>query len=118
VVVSVDPALDVDPDPSTPCPAGEPDQVFPLDRAELLIGRRDDRRDIHPEIALHDPAASRRHAKLLLQPDGSLAVLDLDSANGTSVNGDALTPGTPHVLHGDDVLTLGRWTRIVIRGPQ
>ena len=43
-------------------------------------------------------------------------MLDLDSENGTTVNGTELTPGTPHVLHPDDVLMLGRWTRIVVRG--
>ncbi len=115
-VVTVDPALDDKPDPNEVCPVDEPERVFPLDRAETLIGRRDVLHDIRPEIPVHDPVASRRHAKLLRRPDGSVAVLDLASMNGTRVNGAELAAGTPRPLQPGDEITIGRWTRIVVRG--
>jgi hypothetical protein len=114
-VVTVDPALDLEPDPAEPCPENEPERVFPLDLAETLIGRRDDRRDIRPEIPLHDPGASRRHAQLLLGPDGGLALVDLASTNGTRLNGFEIISGARHPLKGGDEVTIGRWSRIVIR---
>jgi pSer/pThr/pTyr-binding forkhead associated (FHA) protein len=115
VIVMVDGSLDVDPDPDLPIPVGEPKRVFPLDLKEMLIGRRDDRHDIRPEIPVHDPGASRRHAKIFQDPDGTLAILDLASTNGTSVNGDELPSGVRRPLADGDEITLGRWTRIVIR---
>jgi hypothetical protein len=114
-VVSVDPSLDTDPDPNVPVPTDTPELVFHLDLAETLIGRRDDRRDIHPAIPLHDPGVSHRHAKLLRQAGGVVAVLDLASTNGTSVNGAEVAPGTPQSLQEGDAITMGRWTRIVLR---
>lgn len=114
--VTADPALDVDPDPATPCPTGEPPLVFDVEGAEVLVGRRDPRRDIHPEVPLGDPGASRRHAKFLRNADGSIALQDLASVNGTSVNGVELLPGTRWQLAEGDEVTLGRWTRIVLRG--
>lgn len=116
LVISVDPALDTDPDPAHPCPRGAPDVVRAVDRADLLVGRQDDTRDIHPEIALADPGASRRHAKFVLEPDGSVALQDLASTNGTQVNGQDVPPGTRRRLLDGDRVTLGRWTRITLRG--
>jgi hypothetical protein len=116
--VSVDPTLDDEPDPADPCPDDEPERVFPLDLAETLIGRRDDRRDIRPDIPLRDSGVSRRHLKLLRQPDGGLAVVDLASTNGTCLNGCAVTAGVRQPLHDGDAITVGRWTRIVVRGRQ
>jgi len=115
VVVSVDPSLDVDPDPAVPAPVGEPEYILPLDQDETLIGRRDDLRGIHPDVALRDPGASRRHASLLRGNDGSLAVIDLASANGTSVNGVELAAGARQALRDGDSITLGRWTRLTLR---
>jgi pSer/pThr/pTyr-binding forkhead associated (FHA) protein len=114
-VVSIDPKLDTDPDPSAPCPQGEPERIFPLDLAENLIGRRDDKNNIRPQIPLNDPGASRRHAKLLCAPDGTLALQDLASANGTTVNNQEVPAGTKRSLAAGDAITLGRWTRIVVR---
>ena len=113
-VVQVDPALDTDPDPDVPCPSDEPERVFDLDQAELLIGRRDDRRDIRPDIPVRDPAVSRRHAKLSRRADGGYTISDLVSANGTQLNGKDLEPGIAVPLDLGDVVTLGRWTRIML----
>ena len=56
------------PDPATPPPVGRSERLFPVDLPEMLIGRRDDRQDIRPEIPIQDPAVSRRHAQGLLLP--------------------------------------------------
>lgn len=113
--VSVDPALDTDPDPDAPCPRDEPEMVVRVDR-DLLVGRRDETRAIEPEIALGDPGASRRHARFVREADGSVALQDLASTNGTQVNGADVVAGTRTRLRDGDEVTLGRWTRITLRG--
>jgi pSer/pThr/pTyr-binding forkhead associated (FHA) protein len=116
LVVAVDPSLDTDPDPSSPCPAGRADIVLPVDKPDMLVGRHDETRAIHPEVSLHDPGASRRHARFVLEPDGGIALQDLASTNGTQVNGQDVTPGARRRLREGDSVTLGRWTRITVRG--
>lgn len=114
-VVAVDPSLYADPDPAQPCPVGEPERVFPLDLTENLIGRRSDRRDIHPEVPLTDTGVSHRHAKLLKQADGSLILLELGSTNGTELNGVEVPAGVPTPVSDGDQITLGCWTRMTVR---
>jgi pSer/pThr/pTyr-binding forkhead associated (FHA) protein len=92
----------------------EPQRVFPVEQDEMLIGRRDDRQQIRPAVALHDPGASRRHAKVLRNADGSVSLHDLGSTNGTKLNGEDLVSGALRPLAAGDEITLGRWTRIRI----
>lgn len=115
VVITLDPALDTDPDPDHPCPAGATPRVLAIDRAEMLIGRDDAQRDIHPEVPLFDPGASRRHAKLVREIDGSVALQDLASTNGSQINGRDVPVGTRCRLAPGDAVTIGRWTRITLR---
>lgn len=116
LVIGVDPALDTDPDPAHPCPRDRPPLVRAVDKPDLLVGRHDETRAIHPEIALFDPGASRRHARFVIEPDGGVALQDLASTNGTQVDGKAVPPGTRRRLREGDSVTLGRWTRITLRG--
>lgn len=116
LVITVDPSLDTEPDPDHPCPADRPEIVMPVDKPDMLVGRHDETRAIHPEISLHDPGASRRHAKFVIEPDGAVALQDLASTNGTQVNGSDVSPGTKRRLREGDQVTLGRWTRITLRG--
>jgi pSer/pThr/pTyr-binding forkhead associated (FHA) protein len=46
--------------------------------------------------------------------DGSVAILDLESANGTFVNGEQILGGVERPLAEGDVVTIGRWTRLRI----
>ena len=84
---------------STPSPIrprlrpAEPERVFPVEQAEMLVGRRDDRQNIRPAVPLHDPGASRRHAKFLLGADGTVSLHDLGSTNGTKLNGEDVVSG-------------------------
>ena len=116
LVITVDPALDTDPDADHPCPSGAAPIVVPVDKGDLLVGRHDDTRAIHPEISLPDPGASRRHAKFVTDPDGAVALQDLASTNGTQLNGKDVPPGARQRLAEGDSVTLGRWTRITLRG--
>ena len=114
----VDGSLYAEPDPNVPLPVGEPERVFPLDFAEMLIGRRSDRKDIHPEIPLADPGVSHRHAKLQRQPDGTFVLLDVGSTNGTQRNDVDVQPGVRTPLRDGDQITLGCWTRLTIHARQ
>jgi hypothetical protein len=116
LVIIVDPTLDTDPDPAHPCPINQAEIVLPVDKPEMLVGRHDETRAIHPEVPLHDPGASRRHAKFVVDPDGGVSLQDLASTNGTQVNARDVPPGTKQRLHEGDAVTLGRWTRIALRG--
>jgi predicted RNA-binding Zn-ribbon protein involved in translation (DUF1610 family) len=115
VTIAVDPSLDVEPDPGSPPPTDLGERSFVVDKPEMLVGRRDDAHGVIPEIAVVDPAVSRRHAKLISLADGGLAVVDLASANGTAVNGSAVPAGERHTLSDGDCITMGRWTRITVR---
>ncbi len=102
------------PDAAVPFPEGEPDRAFPLDLDEMLLGRRNARRDVHPEIAIADPSVSGRHLKICRQTDGSRTIVDVGSSNGTKLNGAALQAGVETPLKAGDQIELGMWTRILI----
>jgi DNA-binding NtrC family response regulator len=64
----------------------------------VIVGRGHD-----VDIALHDPAASRRHARLSL--GAQLTIEDLESANGTRLRDHPLAPGRPvKFLPGEAIL--------------
>jgi hypothetical protein len=115
LVIAIDPSLDTEPDPAHPCPTDRPAIVLPVEKSDMLVGRHDETRAIRPEVSLHDPGASRRHATFVLEPDGGIALQDLASTNGTQVNGQDVPPGTRRRLREGDQVTLGRWTRITVR---
>jgi hypothetical protein len=106
-----------------PFPAYCAERRFRLTGNQMRIGRRSVSRGLDPEIDLTgppaDPGISRLHAVLIATPDGSWAVLDPGSANGTLVNGNEV-PTDSHVpLHDGDRINLGAWTAITVhRGEQ
>ena len=91
---------------------------IPLTGDEIRIGCRSRSKGIEPEIDLKGPpwdiAVSRLHAKLVPTPDGAWTVIDLDSANGTLVNGRDVAPGDPVRLGPGDHIHLGAWTKITL----
>ena len=95
-----------------------PERRFQLTGQEMRIGRHSASRGLEPEIDLTgpptDPGISRLHAVLIAQPDGSWAILDPGSENGTSVNGSEVTTGVPVPLHDGDQIHLGAWTVITV----
>ena len=80
----------------------------PLDRmmgrnaAGLVIGRALDQCD----LVLSHSTVSRRHARLAFA-GGALQIEDLDSMNGTSVDGVAVLPGEPRPLQIGSTLKIG-----------
>ncbi len=67
----------------------------------LLVGR-----GASNHIVLDDPRISRQHARLTPERDGAF-LYDLNSANGTIVNG---VPVVKHRLQAGDIIRFGRYT--------
>ena len=74
------------------------DQTIPLPEGEATIGR-----DPANVVAIIDPSVSRKHCLLRREEDGRFLIRDLDSRNGTLVNG---APVKEQFLrHGDEIAT-------------
>lgn len=56
--------------------------MFKIESDEVIVGRSED-----ASFVVDDEGVSRRHAKIVRRPDGSVAVSDLQSTNGTFCNG-------------------------------
>jgi hypothetical protein len=99
-------------------PDDAPELHFVLDSDEVLIGRsRPDGGDDAPAINLvEDPGVSHLHAVLERQPDGTYAVRDLGSTNGTTINDDPAPQagGAAVPLADGDRIRLGAWTTITL----
>ncbi|MBI2738495.1 MAG: adenylate/guanylate cyclase domain-containing protein [Rhodospirillales bacterium] len=83
---------------------------FDLERDELakrkqsvLIGRDSSQCD----VVLLNASVSRRHARLSVGRDNILQIEDIGSTNGTSINGERLTPWQRHPLAPGSTLKLG-----------
>jgi hypothetical protein len=77
----------------------QPGQRFSSNKPTIVIGR-----EVGNDVAINDPQVSRHHASLTW--DGRQFIIqDLDSVNGTFVNGVRLT--APRVLQPGDVIGLG-----------
>lgn len=90
----------------------EDGQKFDLDSEETLIGRSDPIDQIEPEVDLSfcggfEQGVSRRHAVIMREDDGYV-LEDLGSTNGTVVNREKVTPGSPVTLVEGDVIHLGK----------
>ncbi|WP_143645628.1 FHA domain-containing protein, partial [Streptomyces swartbergensis] len=102
-------------------PAYSPEQQRTLTGNQITIGRRrhstGDTPDIDLSVPPEDPGVSHQHAVLVQQPDGSWAVVDQNSTNGTTVNGseEPIQPFVPVPLQDGDRVHVGAWTTITIR---
>ncbi len=83
---------------------------LPLGEAGIVLGR-----GWNCEAILNDSRVDAQHARLRVGADGELQVLDLDSINGTKLNGHVLN-GDPTPLASGSVLTLGR-TQVTVFDP-
>lgn len=116
IVISVDKARLAQNQSDTNIKSDSMDRVFPLDLDENLVGRRSNTRGIYPEIEINDPGVSHRHLKFIKQKDGTFAVLELGSANGTEYNGTLLAPGISTVIKSGDEFAIGLWTTLKVVG--
>ena len=96
-----------------------PERRFRLTGREMRIGRRSVSRGLEPEIDLTgpptDPGVSHLHAVLIAEPDGTWAVLDPGSSNGTIVNGNEIVAGVRVPLHDGDRVCVGAWTVLTLQ---
>jgi hypothetical protein len=113
-------ALKRTPGPTPPMPSDywltlhllDSGEVLPLsDRNEFTIGRVTDGQPVMPDIDLapyqaYSRGVSRLHAVITRGVD-DVYIMDLDSANGTYVNGRRLEPHEESVLSNGDVVALG-----------
>jgi diguanylate cyclase (GGDEF)-like protein len=74
-------------------------RMHKLSHAEMIIGRVSD-----ADIRFEGYGVSRHHAKVDIQPDGSIVITDLDSTNGTFCNGQKITT---HTLQEGDKVQIG-----------
>jgi len=82
---------------------------FPIRRARTLIGRRGGKEPVDLDLDYYDPQGyiSRNHARVSVNRR-RYHLIDLDSANGTYVNGQRLTPRVPRPLRDEDRIRLGQ----------
>ena len=83
-----------------------------LGRDNYTLGRSVEGQAVIPDIDLarfeaYQHGVSRIHAELRLDEEG-IFVVDLDSANGTQVNGKPLKTQEPAAVRHGDVITLGQ----------
>jgi len=83
-----------------------------LGRENYTLGRAGKGQAIVPDADLgafdaYDEGVSRLHAEIRVQPD-SISLVDLDSANGTLVNGKRINPQEPTLVRHGDIIQLGR----------
>lgn len=74
------------------------DQTIPLPEGEATIGR-----DPANVVSIVDPSVSRKHCLLWREEDGRFLIRDLDSRNGTLVNG--VPVKEQWLRHGDEIAT-------------
>jgi hypothetical protein len=95
------------------------ERMVTLTGKQMRIGRRSAARSLRPEIDLADPptdpGVSRLHAVFIATADGTWAVLDPGSANGTLLNGREIPVGDLVPLRDGDRINLGAWTVITVR---
>jgi DNA-binding Lrp family transcriptional regulator len=82
-------------------PDDRPDSVYPLLDAECTIGRASEN-----AIPVPDGSVSSKHARILRTEDG-FVIEDLQSRNGTYVNGERVVEG-PRKLSDGDLIRLGK----------
>ena len=86
----------------------------------VTIGRRSKRKAIEPEIdlsaSLEDTGVSHRHAVLMRRPEGTWALVDQGSTNGTYLNDEQepVPPNHPIPLSDGDKIHVGAWTTLAM----
>jgi len=89
-----------------------PISIRPMEDKPMLIGRRHESLPVQPHIDLTPylvgkHGVSRRHALLRLRGH-RLELQDLNSTNGTSINGVRFSPKQSHQVRHEDIITFGQ----------
>ncbi|MFO7634037.1 MAG: FHA domain-containing protein, partial [Caldilinea sp.] len=91
---------------------GATPEYLDLSPGETSIGRADTN-----ALVLPDKMVSRIHARIECISPGTCQIIDLNSANGTLVNGRKLAPGEPTLLDAGAVVKIGPFTLTVQQVP-
>ena len=83
-------------------------QVYSLPGEEILIGRDEDN-----DLTLDHREISRHHLHLRVQ-DNAFQVIDLESSNGTRLDGVELIPQVPTALRPGQVIEMGDFTLVLM----
>jgi pSer/pThr/pTyr-binding forkhead associated (FHA) protein len=80
--------------------------------AQAIVGRGDPVSNFYPDLDLNpygalDNGVGRRHVRLFIQ-GGQVMLEDLDSTNGTVLNGQKLVPHQPQPLRDGDQIIVGK----------
>ena len=91
---------------------GRYSEIVPSKDKPMLLGRSHESLPIQPDVDLtpfltEKHGVSRRHA-LIRRRDLRLEMQDLNSTNGTGINGYRFRPKETHQIRSGDVITLGR----------
>ena len=80
-----------------------------LTGTEMMVGREDPKREIHPDIQINDQTMTvgRQHARLIYRQGGWM-VEDRNSRNKTRLNSEVLPPYEPRPLKDGDLINFGR----------
>jgi hypothetical protein len=81
----------------------EPGRVYEIRKETLSIGRSRE-----SDVFLEDLAVSRLHASIINMGNGTYALRDEGSANGTKVNGQTVNKYQPFPLNEGDKIQLGQ----------
>jgi VWFA-related protein len=73
-----------------------------VDSLPYTIGRAD------ADLVLDNPSISRRHAQIIAEENNQYYLVDLNSSNGTRLNGQLIRPGVKNKLANGDQIDLGR----------
>lgn len=84
-----------------------------------VLGRSDGTSSYEPDIDLFEHGAqemgvSRRHA-VLVRHRGLVNIIDLDSVNGTFLNGKRLSPHIPYAFNPGDRLSLANLEIVIVQ---
>jgi serine phosphatase RsbU (regulator of sigma subunit)/pSer/pThr/pTyr-binding forkhead associated (FHA) protein len=92
-------------------PDTEVGRQFPLSSGTTVVGRQ-----LDSGVYLSPKAVSRQHAQIVFR-DGKFFVEDLNSANGTFLNGNRLPPHTAIALGERDNLQIGPYELMLVQDP-
>lgn len=83
---------------------------MPVARSPMMLGRTSEAEGYYPDfdMTFYDDGdyVSRRHARIT-KGQGGYFIADLDSSNGTTLNGQSLMPNRAYLLHNGDRMQVG-----------
>jgi pSer/pThr/pTyr-binding forkhead associated (FHA) protein len=83
-------------------PAAQIGQQWKIDKKSITLGRYST-----SDVQIKDVSLSKVHARFTRNDDGSVAIIDMESTNGTLINGKKLTPFESLPLRNNDQIKAG-----------